>query len=138
MCDVHITPYIDLDCSVDLVLPFWSRVTYSWLSENLTLATLARASHSAVLWGGDILIYGGYQFPHNGYSSFRHDVFYSSGDTSDELLQYHVDSGSWELLITSSNVSSNESTPLIPSPRYGHTAVVYNVSYVLDFFLYMC
>ena len=127
---------------MDLRLPFWSRVEYSQLPENLTLATLARASHSAVLWRGSVIIYSGYQFPEDGYSSFRpfeQDTVETfdindddDTDTTDvQVLHYLIGSESWDLLMTSggkSNMSSNESIPLVPSPRYGHTAVVYNVS----------
>lgn len=125
---------------MDVSFPFWSRVTYSQLPESVTLATLARASHSSVMWKDNVLIYGGYQFPHDGYSFFRpleHQEFGTIADdhtnsTNVQLLQYNVESTSWELFMTSSIVSGNDSAPLLPSPRYGHSAIVYNVSTLLQ------
>lgn len=108
---------------MDVQLPFWSRVAYSQPLENLTLTSLARASHSAVLWRDNVVIYGGYQFPLDGYSYF----FPSETNTAPEyvqVLQFLAEFRSWSVFRT---YSSNESVVLIPTPRYGHTAVVYNV-----------
>ena len=115
---------------MDVQLPFWSRVTYSLLPESLTLASLARASHSAVLWRDSIIVYGGYRFPRDGYSYFRPfelDSYQKVDDDDAQVLYFFAESGSWDVMMTSSNKSSNESLLLIPTPRYGHTAVVYNV-----------
>ena len=126
-----------MDCSVDLRKPFWSRVTYSKLPENITITTLARASHSSVLVKRDfMLIYGGYQFSEDGYSALRpleHESYGiidvdSVSNKTVQVLKYHIESGVWESVITSGNISSNFSAALIPSPRYGHTALIYNVS----------
>ena len=111
---------------MDVELPFWSRVA-SQLPENLTLATLARASHSAVLWRDSVIIYGGYQFPQDGYSSFRPSEVDTHQKVGVQVLHFLSESGSWDVLVTSSSISSNGSFPLVPTPRYGHTAVVYNV-----------
>lgn len=80
-----------------------------------------------------MLIYSGYQLAPEGYSffspleqeKFRGDA---TGIYAANVLQYHTESGSWKLLTTSSNISGNDSVPLLPSQRYGHSAVVYNVS----------
>lgn len=119
---------------MDVELPFWSRVAYSQLPENLTLAQIARASHSAVSWGDGIIVYGGYQFPRDGYSYFRPlelDGYRKVSDDDAQVLYFVAESGSWDVMLTTSSISSNESIPLIPSPRYGHTAVVYNVRIIL-------
>lgn len=118
---------------MDVNFPFWSRVTYSRLPVNITLSTLARASHSAVLWRDDVLIFSGYQLAPEGYSLFsplKHEKFRgdASGIYAANVFQYHIESGSWKLLMTSSNMSGNDSVPLLPTQRYGHSAVVYNVS----------
>lgn len=92
------------------------------------MASLARASHSAVLWRDSIIIYGGYQFPRDGYSYFRPLEVDAHQEVDDAQVLYFVaKSGSWDVMRTSGSIFSNESIPLIPTPRYGHTAVVYNV-----------
>ena len=93
------------------------------------MASLARASHSAVLWRDSIIIYGGYQFPHDGYSYFRPLEVDAHQDVDDDaqVFNFVAEFGSWDVMMTSSSISSNESIPVIPTPRYGHTAVVYNV-----------
>ena len=82
-----------------------------------------------------MLIYSGYRFPQDGYSFFHpveqdnYDMIDDArDDTRDEVLQYHFQSDSWNILQTSSDLPSNESTFLIPAPRYGHSAVLFNVS----------
>lgn len=130
---------VGLDCSLDLENPFWLTVP-SIPPKNFTSSKFARASHSAVLWRqNDMLVYGGYQFPHNGYSSLhRLDnetyTMVNNGNSSnagtDEVLIYHIESGVWEAVVTSGSEYGNSSIPVIPSPRYGHTSILYNVSCV--------
>ncbi len=122
--------HVGEDCSADIELPFWSRIAYSQLPENLTLASLARASHSAVLWRDSIIVYGGYQFPPDGYSYYRPfelNTYQEVSNDDAQVLSFVAESGSWDVMMTSSSVLRNESILLIPTPRYGHTAVVYNV-----------
>lgn len=63
-------------------------------------------------------------------SPLEHEKF--SGDTAGidaaDVLQYHIESSSWKSLMTSSNLCRNDSVPLLPTQRYGHSAVIYNVS----------
>lgn len=102
--------------------------------DNLTHDLLARASHSAVLctMGGnyDIIIFGGYQFPT--LSAGEDSGSSGSGEEEGEelvrevvtgplLLQYSVSGRYWW------EPKVNETAPS-PSPRYGHSAVIYNVS----------
>ena len=51
-----------------------------------------------------------------------------SGDVYDDLLRYTFSSGVWEVLNTSAATEPGRSDEKIPSSRYGHSAVVYNVS----------
>ena len=77
-----------------------------------------------------MIVYGGYQFPLDGYSYFRPLELNTSQIISDDdtqVLSFVAESGSWDVVMTSGSMSRNESIPLVPTPRYGHTAVVYNV-----------
>ena len=47
------------------------------------------------------------------------------------------DSVMWN--VTSDNSTADEDQPVFPSPRYGHTAVIYNVSYIVrDITTWLC
>ena len=98
---------------------------------NLTEALLARASHSAVLWGDYVIVYGGYRFPSAAASNGdrtgsgsgggeEEEEGEEEGGTGPQLLRYHLLTSVWEEL------EVNMSAPH-PSPRYGHSAVIYNV-----------
>jgi len=49
----------------------------------------------------------------------------TNGQTSS--TEAYSESGMWN--VTSDNSTSDEDRPVFPSPRYGHTAVLYNVSW---------
>ncbi len=138
------TLHVGADCSIDTSTTHWERVTTAPLPDTLTLSTLARGSHSAVVWGGYMLVYGGYRFPTQDYYYRAPANETMANDTQEvSILQYHFANKSWEEVKTYPSISmdgdapSNNSTngsmsddqPGVPQPRYGHTAVVYNVSY---------
>lgn len=93
---------------------------------NLTEEQLARASHSSLVWGDYVIVYGGYRFP----TAVDGPVGSGSGSgdtgergeevTGPQLLRYHISSGVW------TELEVNQSSPH-PAPRYGHSAVLYNV-----------
>lgn len=134
------------NCSVDKSLAHW-------LPLNASLSTLARASHSAVLWQGYMLVYGGYHFPPQGYAYFDTEGNVGGVEPEESLLRYTLESDSWEVVSTSATSYSLEiagdpgsssgsgsggsdngagmglvRVPRLPSPRYGHSAVIYDVS----------
>ena len=100
---------------------------------QLTGDLLARAGHSSVVWGtDDVIIFGGYRFPGwvgetgdggSGGSGEEGSTEKEEGEvvTGPQLLRYQISSRKWEEL------EVNLSAPY-PSPRYGHSAVIYNVS----------
>lgn len=108
------------------------------LTADFEPSLLARASHSAVMWGQDMVVYGGYRFP---LGDGRVDVGSGagSGGGSDagsgagsgerdrveqaEVLLYHFATHTWEVLEAQSGTKR-------PETRYGHSAVVYNVSHL--------
>lgn len=135
------------DCSVQLAAAHWSEVTSS-LPSSLTAGIVSRASHSVVVLGFYMLVYSGYRFSDDAYS-YRNTNKTSNGADNPslaegEVLRYDLRSGAWESLRTTSAMSMDlvvmgaglegEETndtmtpPLLPRPRYGHSAVVYNVS----------
>ena len=139
------------NCSVDESLAHWSALEASL---NMSRSMLARASHSAVLWQGSMLVYGGYRFPPNGYTYFDAEGIDGEMEPEGDLLRYSLESDSWEVVSTSATTYSLEDpgsnsgsgsgsglgsgsgsgsgasvrVPRLPSPRYGHSAVVYGVS----------
>lgn len=130
------------DCSTDVLSAHWSAVSYN---SSLPSLTLARAGHTSLLWEESMLVYGGYRFPEE-----ERDLFGAEGDGTtegwgsgaepqDELLRYSLESGVWEVLETSAAeeleveavVDGNVTVlrvPHLPAPRYGHSAVIYDVS----------
>ena len=132
------------DCSVDTEDAHWSTISYS---SSPPPSTLARVSHSAVLWEGAMLVYGGYRFPEEG--GYFEDNLEVEGSgmgmgvepVEDDVISYQFDSGVWSVLDTTAAVTVREEvvvgsgegngsfteTPQLPAPRYGHTAVVYDV-----------
>ena len=137
--------FVGADCSVDMAAAHWSTLTYA---SSPPPSTLARASHSAVLWEGSVIVYGGYRFLEEG------GGYYDDGEESmesgwgmvepvdEDVLQYGLDSGVWEVVTTTAAVVTKESepeggsgqenktsvsTPRLPAPRYGHSAVIYDV-----------
>lgn len=111
---------------------------------------LARAGHSAVMWEGAMLVYGGYRFPQEGGYFEDREALEESGQgmevepVENDVILYWFDSGVWGVLDTTAAVtlreedmSSGESnssfveTPLLPAPRYGHSAVIYSVCCLL-------
>ena len=96
---------------------------------NLTTALLARAGHSSVVTSNDqVLVFGGYRFPtvvhrEEGGGGSGSGEEGGGGEVLDgpQLLLYDMASGQWE------EIEVNTSAPQ-PSPRYGHSSVIYNVS----------
>lgn len=132
------------DCSVEESASHWSVVNYT---SSLPLSSLARTGHSAVVWEDSMIVYGGYRFPEEGYSygdttGDTSSGGWGSGAGSDDVLRYGFDSGMWEVLYTSGAVYSQGQVGVVgvegsaegnevlrkPASRYGHSAVVYNVS----------
>ena len=120
--------------------PHWSVVNYN---SSLPSPTLARAGHTSVLWEDSMLVYGGYRFPEEEYlfgvEEGGIEGWGSGAEPQDDLLRYSFESGVWEVVETSaaqeleveSVVDGNVTVmrvPRLPAPRYGHTAVVYDVS----------
>lgn len=98
------------------------------LTADFEPSLLARASHSAVMWGQDMVVYGGYRFP---LGDGRVDVGSGAGSGAGsgeqdcveqaEVLLYHFATHTWEVLEAQNGTKR-------PETRYGHSAVVYNVS----------
>ena len=127
----------------------WSVVDYH---TSLPSVTLSRASHSAVVWEDSMIVYGGYEFPSQGYShSFVRKTNKSDplplGNVEGDVIRYLFGSRVWEVVNTSaaeyrelvvedegsgSGRNGNDTVvtliPYLPAPRYGHSAVVVNVS----------
>ena len=71
-----------------------------------------------------MIIYGGYRFPRSpggeGSGGGEEEEEEDGKEEDPQLLRYHISTATWEvLLVNSSGVH--------PDPRYGHSAVVYNV-----------
>lgn len=137
-----------LDCSVDVTEAHWSTVSYN---STPPPSTLARASHSAVLWEGSMIVYGGYRFPEGG-GYYDEDDAESEGSglgpevepVEDDVIRFSFDSGEWDVVNTTAAefVEREEmepegsgqdnltvlQLPRLPAARYGHSAVVYRVS----------
>lgn len=92
-----------------------------------------------------MLVYGGYSFPREPYLFGEGDLE-EGRDSADggaeparqEVLRYWFESESWEVLNTSAAVYQEQEegrgndtmvtrVPRLPAPRYGHTAVLYEV-----------
>ncbi len=85
-------------------------------SDTVAPSALARAGHSVVTWGDYMVIYGGYRFP----TGDAPEGVGGANETEElQLFRYHFASRQLEVL--------NSSSESQPEPRYGHTAVVYNV-----------
>lgn len=106
------------------------------------------------MWDNTMIVYGGYRFPYAGsvYSDTgpggRGSGVEPGVTVSDDVLRYRFDSNAWDVLNTSAAAYAEEEVmepeggsgtgvggnktvvrvPLLPAPRYGHSAVVYNVS----------
>lgn len=116
----------------------WSEVAYS--SSLPPSTTLARASHSAVVWQDSIVVFGGYQFN----IEEDEDSYSGSGNgvepvATGDVLRHRIELQSWEVLNTSATAfievpeEGNETNatylvPRLPAARYGHSAVLFNVS----------
>ena len=87
-----------------------------------------------------MLVYGGYRFPDQEYLYDTGDLTEGRGNGTDELLRYRFDSGEWEVLETSAamyleeevlggdgNMTTVVRVPRLPAPRYGHSAVLFDV-----------
>ena len=94
---------------------------------------LARTSHSAVIWGEYMVVYGGYRFP---LGDGRADVGSGAGsgegsgerdhvEQAEDVLLYHFATHTWEVLEAQNDTRR-------PETRYGHSAVVYDVSRLSD------
>ncbi len=132
------------DCSIDISTTHWERVTTAPLPDTFTLSTLARGSHSAVVWGGYMLVYGGYRFPTQDYYYRPPAANETMTNVTREvsILRYRFVTKAWEEVktypsmngdapsVNSTNGSMIDDKPGVPQPRYGHSAVVYNVSYM--------
>ena len=137
-----LTPPSGLDCSISISSAHWARVETAPLPDSLSLSTIARASHSAVVWGDYMLVYGGYQFPIEEYYYRTQTNQTVSNDVESEvtILRYRFSTRSWDEVATypsvsgdapgdsSTNGSMSEDLHTMPQQRYGHTAVVYSVS----------
>ncbi len=88
-----------------------------------------------------MLVYGGYRFPTvNFYYRPPLNKTMESSDNEVSILRYQFSTRSWEELTTypnmgevapgnnSTNNSMSEDLSGVPGQRYGHTAVVHNVS----------
>ena len=145
---------------MELAAAHWSIVpTPSLSTSSVPPSVLSRAGHSAVVQDNFIFVYSGYRFSADAYSyidstTSREDIQEDSIGEG-EVLRYDLTSGVWEALNTSSvlvdvevtteldsdmgnggggaTMNNNTETPplLFPQPRYGHTAVIHNVSYWL-------
>ncbi len=135
---------VGTDCSINILSARWEQVITAPLPNTLTLSTLARGSHSAAVWRDYMLVYGGYRFPASN-SYYRLPLNETVTETVEvvSILRYHFATKSWDEVETypsmngeapgnnSTNDSMSEDLPGVPGPRYGHTAVVYNVRCVL-------
>ena len=102
------------------------------LTGDIEPSLLARTSHSAVIWGEYMVVYGGYRFP---LGDGRVDVGSGAGSGAGsgeqdrveqaEVLLYHFATHTWEVL-------EAQNDTMRPETRYGHSAVVYNVSRLSD------
>ena len=150
---------LGMDCSVDVTRAHWSQVPFlSSSSISMDLLPRAGHSavvmNSYMLVYSGYRFSGGRSNP---YTSVREEVNIdaASFNAEGELLRYDMMSDKWEVLNTSSSLSderaghprvdngmeggsgvwnvtdenSTESRPGFPGPRYGHSAVIYDVSF---------
>ena len=91
-----------------------------------------------------MLVYGGYRFPEEGGYFEDREIIEESGrgvGVENDVILYPFESGVWEVLdTTAASMTSREEDmrsgeangsfveiPLLPAPRYGHSAVIYSV-----------
>ena len=135
--------FVGEDCGVEVASAHWSVVNYT----STPPPNLARASHSAILWKDSMLMYGGYRFPNQSgyYESEEPEPGPLPNHLVGEVWRFYFGSRSWEMVNTSAadyrNLQEEENgsgsgggngsvtmIPHLPASRYGHSAVLFNVS----------